>query len=94
MMLGVWNIDDFSLGNSGQIITVDSSPLISFHFQGVWEDGSGGFDCVLPSENEKSDSILSKEIYEPYCKCIFSIMATKGKHFCTTSLNIHFQNGC
>ena len=76
MMLGVWNIGDFSLGNLEQIITVDSSPLISFHFQGVWEDGSGGFDCVLPSENEKSDSILSKEIYEPYCKCIFSIMKT------------------
>jgi hypothetical protein len=68
--LAPWNISKHSIDSTGRRITVDSRPLIFFHFHGLKQIGKWLYDPGWKEYGVKPSKFLRAFIYLPYIRAL------------------------
>jgi hypothetical protein len=66
--LAPWNLANYRLGNRNGQLTVDSEPLIFFHFHGLKKASPWLYDPGLAPFGAHLDSRIKQQIYVPYVR--------------------------
>ncbi len=67
--LGPWNVDGHLLASVSGNVTVDSLPLIFYHFSGLSRDVEGQWSSFHPHLDRQFD-VACEEIYRPYLNAL------------------------
>lgn len=73
--LALWNVDNYTLGEHQDAVTVDGEPLIFYHFHGIRLLDDGSFDLWLPPLLGAEEGVLLRRLYRPYLARLICLRA-------------------
>jgi hypothetical protein len=70
--LGLWNVANYRLVNKNNIVLVDETPLVFYHFSSFKQNGPREFKTGTSRALVRLEGVLRDDIYTPYARAILS----------------------
>lgn len=70
-----WNIGDYKLSMRSNVVYVNDSPLIFYHFADFRQVGANHFRTGLSAVRVKTSGVLKDQVYTPYARSIMRFMS-------------------
>lgn len=85
--VAIWNVANYRLNKQNNVVLVDGTPLIFYHFANFKQYGAREFKTDLSRVLVRLDGVIKEDVYIPYAHSILSF--ARGNHRIKTKADIH-----